>query len=601
MDENKNNPQLTPDEELDLLLEKFLAEEDPPLDVEEAPLPDIAEPVLPEQEADPACEEEIPAPEAFTQESLWENIDAETPAEPILEAVPSETVPEIGPDEQAMAAVGLSQIGDLSAETRVLTDEDLHNVAGSQAASEEEDLLSDEILQALQYTQTDIFKDDDFREVFGEGKALEEAFSPPPPPAEEPAPEEPVQEPAPEPEEPVPQDQEEPAAEDHPVRKRRPKNKHAYGMFSIPHLCAAVIWLVLIVGIGATLGRAIWLCAADILAFGRPDQTVYITITKDDDLDSVAAKLYRAGLVNYPELFKAYGKLTDLMEDISIGTYELNTFYDYHALGTAMSAKPSLRATVEVTIPEGYTCAQIFALLEEKGVCTAAALEEYACTSQFADYWFLEGTPRGEKYCLEGFLFPDTYEFYVNSDAREVYIKLLAAFDNRFTDTMKEKLNVLNNTLAEKMEKNGMDASQAAFYPITMREIVIIASLIEKETSGIEDDSYAISSVIYNRLTNAGKFPYLNIDAALLYATGSSTVTEADKAFDSPYNTYLYPGLIPGPISNPGRASLDAALDPLLTDYYYYVLNPETGTHDFSKTYEEHQQKVDKYSKVNAQ
>ena len=379
------------------------------------------------------------------------------------------------------------------------------------------------------------------------------------------------------------------------MRKKRPRNKHSYGLLSIPHIMTTIIWLVLVVAIGASLGRMLWMCAADVLAFGRPDQTVYVTITKNDTLDSVAEKLHRAGLINYPGLFKLYGKLSNIMDDLSIGTYELNTMYDYHALSTSMSEKPAMRVTVDVTIPEGYTCAQIFALLEQKEVCTVAELEEYASTSKFADYWFLEGTERGSKYCLEGFLFPDTYEFYVDSDPKEVYIKLLAAFDYRFTAPMKEKLAKLNETLNAKMKKNGLDQSYIDSHQITIREVIIIASLIEKETSGIEDDRYNISSVIYNRLTNPGKFPYLNIDAALIYVTGDNVLTDEDLAFDSPYNTYLYQGLIPGPISNPGRASLDAALDPTNTSYYYYVLDPATGTHDYSKTYEEHMKKVEKY------
>ena len=374
------------------------------------------------------------------------------------------------------------------------------------------------------------------------------------------------------------------------MRKKRPRNKHSYGLLSIPHIMTTIIWLVLVVAIGASLGRMLWMCAADVLAFGRPDQTVYVTITKNDTLDSVAEKLHRAGLINYPGLFKLYGKLSNIMDDLSIGTYELNTMYDYHALSTSMSEKPAMRVTVDVTIPEGYTCAQIFALLEQKEVCTVAELEEYASTSKFADYWFLEGTERGSKYCLEGFLFPDTYEFYVDSDPKEVYIKLLAAFDYRFTAPMKEKLAKLNETLNAKMKKNGLDQSYIDSHQITIREVIIIASLIEKETSGIEDDRYNISSVIYNRLTNPGKFPYLNIDAALIYVTGDNVLTDEDLAFDSPYNTYLYQGLIPGPISNPGRASLDAALDPTNTSYYYYVLNPTTGRHQFSRTLEEHEQ-----------
>ena len=116
---------------------------------------------------------------------------------------------------------------------------------------------------------------------------------------------------------------------------------------------------------------------------------------------------------------------------------------------------------------------------------------------------------------------------------------------------------------------------------------MIIASLIEKETSG-NKESYYIASVIYNRLTNPGEYPYLNIDAALVYAVGHSPLTNEDKLFDSPYNTYLYKGLVPGPIANPGVASMNAALSPESTEYYFYALDPSTGEHKFFKTYKAH-------------
>ena len=625
MDENKN---LTPEEELDQLLAKFLAEDDddPAKPVEVVAQEDAAEDV----QADPeeiVVEDDQPMPP--TTEELWENIDAEDPVAPADTDAESDVpvLQEIGPDEDALASIGqsraereLAQIIDefqpeepdwVSEPTAVIPNlkqtttqldstmvverisEDTGFFEPAENQEETEDPLNDPALRSLLFDETASFKDEEFRDTFGE---VSEIYSSAPEQPEEEVTEE--TEEAEEKEEPAPQRVRQ---ENPPVRKRRPKNKHAYGLLSIPHILTTIVWLALVVAIGASLGRMLWMCAADVLAFGRPDQTVYVTITKTDTLDTVAEKLHRAGLINYPGLFKLYGKLSNIMDDLSIGTYELNTLYDYHALSTSMSEKPAMRVTVKVTIPEGYNCAQIFKLLEEKEVCTVAELENYASNSQFADYWFLEGTERGNKYCLEGFLFPDTYEFYVDSDAKEVYIKLLAAFDYRFTDTMKEKLVKLNEYLNAKMKKQGLDQSYIDSHQITIREVVIIASLIEKESSGIEDDSYNISSVIYNRLTNPGNHPYLGLNSTLVYYTGRSELTSKDFQDDHPYNTYTRPGLVPGPIANPGRASLDAALDPSDTGYYYFVLNPKTGTHEYSKTYAEHQQKVEEFAKLEGQ
>ena len=123
----------------------------------------------------------------------------------------------------------------------------------------------------------------------------------------------------------------------------------------------------------------------------------------------------------------------------------------------------------------------------------------------------------------------------------------------------------------------------------SLHEVIIIASMIEKESANVEE-SYTISSVIFNRLKHSSKYPYLNIDAALVYALGKTDITAEDTKIDHPYNTYKYPGLTPGPISNPSQNSIAAALDPEKTDYYFYALDPSTSKHHFSKTYEEHLQ-----------
>ena len=125
--------------------------------------------------------------------------------------------------------------------------------------------------------------------------------------------------------------------------------------------------------------------------------------------------------------------------------------------------------------------------------------------------------------------------------------------------------------------------------------------MIEKETAN-DEESYTISSVIYNRLTNPGNYPFLNIDATLIYALNGNIdpvtgerkpLTEADLLMEHPYNTYNNKGLPPGPISNPGRNSLDAALDPIETSYYYYVYNPHTAQHMFARTEAGHEDNID--------
>ena len=148
----------------------------------------------------------------------------------------------------------------------------------------------------------------------------------------------------------------------HTPTKRRPKRKREYRLFGLPQLLATVVWLGLTLVIGVTMGRVLWVCAADVLAFGRPDKEVSVTITADDDMNAIIGKLQDNGLIRYPWLFQIYADLSHAEDDIVPGTFTLNTAYDYHALVNEMSSSASKREEVTVQIPEGYTCRQIFQL-----------------------------------------------------------------------------------------------------------------------------------------------------------------------------------------------------------------------------------------------
>ena len=354
--------------------------------------------------------------------------------------------------------------------------------------------------------------------------------------------------------------------------KGRPKRKKGEGLLGIPSILVTFVWLALIVIIGVTAGRMLWICAADVLAFGREDKVVTVTVYEADTMEDIIDKLHAGGLIRYKSLFSLYADISDAEEDIKPGIYDLNTRYDYHALVNFMSPRSS-REVVKLTIPEGYTCRQIFALLEENRICTAVDAAAYAANGELSEYWFLENLERGTDNCLEGYLFPDTYEFYKNSTPREALERMLDNFEHRFDGDMLTQLEAVNKEFK-------------ADY--TVREIVIIASLIEKE-SAAPAESPKVSGVIYNRLFHWGNNrPLLNIDATIVYAQEGQN-ERIDTKLDHPYNTYLYEGLTPGPIANPGLASLKAALNPESHNYYYYVLNPATGMHQFSTTYEEHQ------------
>lgn len=368
------------------------------------------------------------------------------------------------------------------------------------------------------------------------------------------------------------------------------KPKRKTGKRFIPLFVKILLYVVIVGVIAVGLGYGAWECAKDVLAFGRSDEKVTVVVKEGDSVEDIAQMLQDKGIIKYSWLFKLYCSFTDSDEKMDPGTYELYYNYDYHALVSGMIEGSPARVTVRVTIPEGYTAAQIFRLMEQNNVCSAEALEECAANYEFS-YWFLEGIPYGESNRLEGFLFPDTYDFYESDSPERVLDKLLSNFNKKFGEEAQVRLEELNTEIAERLRSAGYDDTYIKKNTITLYDLITIASMIEKETAAY-DESAVISSVIYNRLCNPGTYPYLNIDATVVYALGGSIsggLTYEQTQIDSPYNTYVVQGLPAGPISNPGLSSISAALYPSDTSYYYYALDNSTGYHHFSKTYEEHQ------------
>jgi UPF0755 protein len=342
--------------------------------------------------------------------------------------------------------------------------------------------------------------------------------------------------------------------EDRPLRQRREKRTGCLG---------GLLFAAFVVSVSLLLAFLGWLAATDVLGLGDTDKTVQVTIPREFDIDAVAKALRETGLIKYEFLFKIYADFSKAEGKITPGTYNLNTNYDYRMLVDSMTERGGKRATIDVTIPEGFTLAQIFSRFEENGVCTEEELWESAASDYF-DYEFLKDVPLGDKYRLEGFLFPNSYTFYVGDTPERAISKMLTDFGKHITDEMRARASELGYSL---------------------REILTIASMIEKEAAAA-DDRPLVSSVIYNRL-GSDDFPRLEIDATIYYAmalTGESFSVD----LDSPYNTRVYPGLPPGPIANPGIDSIEAALYPADTGYYFYARRKgDERRHEFFTNYDD--------------
>ena len=349
---------------------------------------------------------------------------------------------------------------------------------------------------------------------------------------------------------------------EHQTQPRPRKKRKRLGSWGI------LIYVVCVLGASVLLAGVSWMWANDILALNKAPLTAVVEIKEGDTVDQVADKLKDAGLIEYKFVFKLFcsfthvsGQAGDDDAKITPGSYELNTDMDYRALISSMGSSSANRLTTTVTIPEGTTEAQIFEMLEKAGVATVEDLTETAANYDFK-FSFLQGVlPLGDAKRLEGYLFPDTYEFYMGEDPVSVLNKMILRFDEIFTEQMRADIQASGHTI---------------------NDAVIIASMIEKETDG--QDQAQIASVIYNRLDNptSETAGYLNIDATILYATGG---TEVDLNADTPYNTRTHTGLPPTAISCPGVDALRAAVYPDDTNYYFYALGDD-GLHHFFRTYQ---------------
>ena len=342
-----------------------------------------------------------------------------------------------------------------------------------------------------------------------------------------------------------------------------------------------IMYFVFIACVSIVLACLAWMAASDMLALNKDDFTAVVmlpstifeseTVDKFDengvktgtervthaDISYVATALKEAGLIEYKWLFETFCKVSNADEKVSPGEYELKSSFDYRALIQNMRSGSASTVTIMVTIPEGFTMRQIFQRLEEYNVCSYDELMDAAANYKF-NYDFLDGVEEGNPDRLEGFLFPDTYEFYVGMQASSAINKLLETFHYRFTADMLKRIDELG---------------------MSIRDIVNVASLIEKEAAN-DTERGLISSVIYNRL-NADMV--LGIDAAVLYSypDHEGAPTAEMLAASDPYNTRINAGLPPTPISNPGVASITAALYPESTGYYYYALDTEAGEHRY--------------------
>lgn len=315
----------------------------------------------------------------------------------------------------------------------------------------------------------------------------------------------------------------------------------------------------------------------DMYGISKPDKTIDVSIPSGASTWQVASILRSRGVIENKIAFVIYLDVRNHKKFYK-GLYTLSSSMSYQDIVDKLKVQQAGREVVKVTIPEGYTLQQIGKRLQKYGVCTEQDFLNAADDDKITFAYSSQISSNQRFYRLEGYLFPDTYEFYKKQSAQGVVEKMLKNFDDKF-----------NSTLRDRAQSNGMTVDQAA----------TLASIIQAE-AGTKANMADISSVFHNRLNQGinGK-KLLQSDATIFYIKRDiqMVLSQNDTQINSPYNTYRNEGLPPGPICNPGLDALKAALYPSDTGNYYFV-SDSNGNYYFAATYQQHVANVKKAMKT---
>lgn len=386
-------------------------------------------------------------------------------------------------------------------------------------------------------------------------------------------------------------DEPEAAPAANPVRKRkkrRKKKKYTNHTRTMGHVFLGVVLSVAAICVGVFLAWKVIVGLMDYTGMAKKSHEADIVIDSTMNVDDIAETLHENGIIEMPWLFKTYINMKDESEGFLDGEYTVNSTMSYSNIITLLKTVRQYTNTVTVMIPEGYNAQQIGQLLEENLVCRADDFEKYY-RSKLEKYDFEEQITVTENrfYALEGYLFPDTYEFYVIDDlpdkpsmdtsqyAKQAAEKMYSNFQNKITKKMYARAKELG---------------------MTFDEVVTLASIIQKEGTN-EENMANISSVFHNRLENMYEYPHLQSDTTDNYIEDvirpnipSSSLALYENVITA-YDTYTCEGLPAGPICSPGLEAINAALYPAETDYYYF-LSSSDGVFYYASTVEKHEQNI---------
>lgn len=333
---------------------------------------------------------------------------------------------------------------------------------------------------------------------------------------------------------------------------------------------AGIVFCLLLIGVFSLFVYFVFDIANDIRGKdGLPEDVITIEVVNGDSTRIVSEKLQKSGLIKYPLLFRLYAQVAEVDTKLQIGQFEFPADSSYTRICEILVTH-TVRESVRMMFPEGVEVSTIISMLVNNGIGTESGYWAAIANTDFG-YDFLPEI--GMENRLEGYLFPDTYDFFVDESEESILKRFIDNFYNK----------VVKAGLQEKAADAGM----------TLHEAITLASIIQNE--GARADFGNISSVFHNRL-NAGMT--LSSDATINYLLPQSErrgrTTAENLLIDSPYNTYKYGGYPPTGISNPGYYAILAAVEYPKTGYYYFCADGNGGT-VFAKTFEEHEANIAKY------
>ena len=368
-------------------------------------------------------------------------------------------------------------------------------------------------------------------------------------------------------------DADEPFVDEDSTERSHPKPREHYTqLFSA---CRTFLYIGIVLVVAATMAWYASRAVKDVFAFGQDPRPVDILVEDGDTSLEIAQKLYEKGVIQDPLLFRAYCRFTKADASFHPGNHTVHGNDGYNGLVNTFQTQTA-RDVVQVTIPEGSTVDSIAKLLEENNVCSAEDFYATVNTTDYDDYSFiaeLSPTERANRvYVLEGYLFPDTYEFLQECSPDTAIRKMLDNFNTRVNENTRAQI-------------------KASGY--TLDEVLVMASIVQRE-AGNDDDMPRVSRVTRNRLERdtgdfAGK---LQMDSTREYAQSVNS-TAGTETLMAAYNTYDRQGLPVGAICNPGLAAINAVVNPSteenIINCYYFASIIETGETQFFETLAAHE------------